>query len=141
MRSKSHTSVKTLFNQVDEQICLGFDFCRVCRKLEIFTGWMETGFADEKESAVFEPREHVAREDFDFIVAQVHEKPIGENDVEFLIGGELQLGHVGTQEIHVSVVSIALAILLHVIGHEIDRRQMFGILCQMIGKPPEQKKK
>ena len=101
---------------------------------------METGFADEKISTVFEPREHVAREDFDFIVAQVHEKPIGENDVEFLIGGELQLGHVGTQEIHVSVVSIALAILLHVIGHEIDRRQMFGILCQMIGKPPEKKK-
>ena len=98
---------------------------------------METGFADEKVSTVFEPREHVAREDFDFIVAQVHEKPIGENDVEFLIGGELQLGHVGTQEIHVSVVSIALAILLHIIGHEINRRQMFGILCQMIGKPPE----
>jgi hypothetical protein len=98
---------------------------------------MEAGFADEKVPAVFEPREHVACENFDFLVTQVHEKPIGENDVEFLIGGEVQLGYVGTQKIHVSVMSVALTILLHIISHKIDRRQVFGVLCQVIREPPE----
>jgi hypothetical protein len=106
-----------------------------------FTGRMEARFADEKVSAVFEPGEHVAGEDFDFLVAQVHEKPIGEDDVEFLLGRELQLGDIGTQKVHVSVVAVALAILLHVIGHEIDRRQVFGVLRQMFRKPPEYKTK
>ena len=98
---------------------------------------MEARFADEKVSAFFEPKEHVAGEYFDFIVAQVHEKPIGENDVEFLVDRELQLGYVGTQEVHVSVVSMALAILLHIISHKIDLRQVFSVLRQVFRKPPE----
>lgn len=102
----------------------------------IITRRMETGFADEEVPAVFQPCEHVAGEHLDLVVTQVHEKPIGENDVEFLVGRQLQFGDIGTQKVHVSVMTVPLSVLLNVIGHEIDCCQVFGVFCQVISEPP-----
>lgn len=97
---------------------------------------MEARFADEEVSAVFEPSEHFASQRFDFVVAQIHQKPVREDDVEFLVAGQLQLRHVGSQKIHVSVMPVAPAVLLHVVGHKVDCRQIFGVLRQMVRKSP-----
>lgn len=98
---------------------------------------MEARFANEEEAAIVQPGKHAASEWFDLVVAQVHQKPIGEDDVELLVGRKIELRHIGAHEVHVTVMTVALTILLHVIGHEIHCCQLFCMLCQIIGEPPD----
>lgn len=50
---------------------------------------MEARFTDEEEAAIFEPGEHPPRERLDLLVAEVHQQPVGEDDVVLPFGGQL----------------------------------------------------
>ena len=94
---------------------------------------MEAGLADKEVTAVFEPREHGTRERADLVIRQVHEEPIGEDDVEFvsvlcrhIAFSQFQLGHIGLNEIDVRMVAVALTVALHVVSDKVDGGEARG---------------
>ena len=46
---------------------------------------MEARLADEEEAVVFEPGEHALRQSAHLVVSQVHQQPVGEDDVVFVL--------------------------------------------------------
>ncbi len=96
---------------------------------------METRLSDEENSAIFEPAEHPHGQRSDFFVVEIHEQPVGEDDV-ILVGFKFQFRHIRLQEANVLVVSVALPIPLHVTLHEVDRRQVRRRFGQIIRESP-----
>ena len=99
---------------------------------------METRLSDEEDSALFEPAEHPHRQRSDFVVVEVHEQPVGEDDV-ILVAFKFQFRHIRLQEANVLVVSVALPIPLHVTLHEVDGRQVRRRFGQVIRESPSSK--
>ena len=96
---------------------------------------MEAALPDEEVAIVFEPAEHLTRQSSHFIVTEVHQQPVGEDDV-ILTAGQLQFSHVGLQKLDMGVMTIALAVAIDVVLHEINRRQTTCQRSQVIRKPP-----
>lgn len=97
---------------------------------------MEAGLSDEQEASVLEPGEHPASQAADLIVAEVHEEPVGKDDV-VLVGRQFQLGHIRSDKVHMSVVPIPLLVPVHVIRHKVHGREMFHVIGQVSRKSPE----
>ena len=97
---------------------------------------MEAALSDEEEPAIFEPGEHLACQSGHFVITEIHQQPVGEDDV-ILASGQLQFGDVGLQKLDVLVMAVTFTIAVDVALHEIYRRQTTCQRNQMIRKPPK----
>ena len=96
---------------------------------------MEAGLSDKQVAAILEPGQHPAGKAADFVVAEIHEEPIGKDDVVF-VGRQFQFRHVRTYKVHVSVMTVALLVPANIVGHKVHRRELLDMPGQVLREPP-----
>ena len=85
----------------------------------------EARLAEKDDAAGHDPRESTGGEAGDLLVAQVHEQPVGEQDVDGT-RGELQLGGVPDGKRGVAEVAVDALVLRDEVGHKVDGEHRRG---------------